>query len=294
MSIRQQIETAQAAFNKKYGVEFNFDEYEGSVSCLDEGGGATSADQIYRVMFTNLYKQAFANFVDRKIDKKFDFVQMLNEFDKSIMGPYREECKTTENVAPKPFGGWTVSQYLTSVDNFLSDEPLFKPQYATQRYNQGKLGLFQMRDYVNSLRSRDDVSKGELSTVDCYMKAIEKSNSDRALIYKILNPIRLIAEAIMLRSFRSYLEQKTGGKLDAQTNANYASVEAISNDQLIGNARDTVTSFKEIALKADQQRAEPDKQKMTVSSAAGNDDGIKVEDKVVHKETITTLKNDTI
>ena len=31
MSIRQQIETAQAAFNKKYGVEFNFDEYEGSV-----------------------------------------------------------------------------------------------------------------------------------------------------------------------------------------------------------------------------------------------------------------------
>lgn len=292
MSIRQQIETAQAEFNKKYGVEFNFDEYEGSVSCLDEGGGATSADQIYRVMFTNLYKQAFANFVDRKIDKEFDFVQMLNEFDKSIMGPYREECKTTENVAPKPFGGWTVSQYLTSVDNFLSDEPLFKPHYATQRYNQGKLGLFQMRAYVNSLRSRDDVSTGELSTVDCYMKAIEKSNSDRALIYKILNPVRLIAEAIMLRSFRSYLEQKTGGKLDTQTNANYASIDAISNDHLIGNARDTVASSKEIALKVEQQRAEPDKQKMTVSSAAGNDDGIKVEDKVEQKETIKTLNND--
>ena len=167
MPNRQAIETAQAAFNKKYGVEFNFDEYEGSVSCLDEGGGATSADEIYRVMFADLYKQAFANFVDRKIDKEFDFIQMLNEFDKSIMDPYRKECKTTETPAPKPFGGWTLSRYLTSVDNFLSDEPLYKPQYATQRYNQGKLGLFRMRAYVNSLRSKENVSAGELSTVDC-------------------------------------------------------------------------------------------------------------------------------
>ena len=249
------IEHAQQEFNKRYGVDFSIDEFDGTMSGFAEFGGGVNVNEIYRATFSALYKKAYANFVDRKIGDKFDFVEMINEFDKNIMEPYRAQCKNDNKTAPKPYGEWKVSDYLDGVSNYLDDIPLFKPYYAAQRYSDGSLSISDMRNYINNLKKRDDVTVGELSTVDCYISALDTVSRQRSLISKILHPIRYIAEKIYLRSFTSYLEQKTGGKLLTEAgNAKYDGISAISEDQLIGNCRDAVGAAKVQALKNEAER----------------------------------------
>lgn len=286
---RKKLEAAQAAFNKKYGVKFDIDEFDGSISGLAEIGGIENANQIYKMTFSDLYKEAFANFADRKIDGTFDFMEMINEFDKNIMEPYREECSADGKKCPNSYGGWKVSDYLASVDTYLNDMPLFKPQYAEQRYREGKLGMSDMRAYVNDLKKKDNVTLGELSTVDCYISALSQANDNRSLISKILNPIGLIIEKIHLWIFKSYLEKQTGGllsTLDQDGNEKYQKIAEISNDTLIANARETVGKAKELALKTEQTRevAESQKEQVKIPASEITDEQIKIVDQIVYND----------
>ena len=283
---KQELEAAQAEFNKKYGVDFDIDEFDASISGLAEIGGIENANQMYKMKFKELYQKAFENFVDRRIDGTFDFMEMINEFDKNIMEPYREgEGKS----ALKPYGGWKVSDYLTSVDTYLNDMPLFKPQYAEQRYREGKLGMGDMRAYVNELKKKDNVTLGELSTVDCYISALTQSNNNRSLISKILNPIGLLIEKIHLWILRSYLEKQTGGPLsalDQDGNEKYQEIAEISNDGLIAKARETVGNAKELALRNEQTReaAESQKEQVKIPASEITDEQIKTFDQVVYND----------
>jgi hypothetical protein len=283
---RQELEVAQAKFNKKYGVDFDIDEFDASISGLAEIGGIDNADQMYKMKFTELYKKAFENFVDRKIDGTFDFMEMINDFDKNIMEPYRNgEGKK----APKPYGGWKVSGYLASVDTYLNDMPLLKPLYAGQRYREGKLGTSDMRAYVNGLKKKDNVTPGELSTVDCYISALSEANENRSLIAKILNPIGLIIEKIHLWLFKSYLEKQTGGPLPAlgqDGNEKYKEIYEISNDTLIAKARATVGNAKELALSNEQTReaAKSQKEQVKIPASEITDEQIKTFDQIVYED----------
>lgn len=283
---RQELEAAQAKFNKKYGVDFDIDEFDASISGLAEIGGIENSNQMYKMKFTELYKKAFENFVDRKIDGTFDFMEMINDFDKNIMEPYRNgEGKK----APKPYGGWKVSEYLASVDTYLNDMPLLKPLYAGQRYREGKLGMSDMRAYVNGLKKKDNVTSGELSTVDCYISALSEANESRSLISKILNPIGLIIEKIHLWLFKSYLEKQTGGPLSALDkggNEKYKEIHEISNDTLIAKARETVGNAKELALSNEQVReaAESQKEQVKILASEITDEQIKTFDQVVYND----------
>ena len=286
---RQELEAAQAAFNKKYGVNFDIDEFGASISGLSEIGGIDNADQMYKMKFSELYKKAFENFVDRKIDGTFDFMEMINDFDKNIMEPYREERKGEGKSAPKPYGGWKVSEYLASVDTYLNDMPLLKPLYAGQRYREGKLGMSDMRAYVNNLKKKDNVTPGELSTVDCYISALSEANENRSLISKILNPIGLIIEKIHLWLFKSYLEKQTGGPLSAleqDGNEKYKEIYEISNDTLIAKARETVENAKELALSNEQTReaAKSQKEQVKIPTSEITDEQIKTFDQVVYND----------
>lgn len=283
---RKELEAAQAKFNKKYGVNFDIDEFDASISGLSEIGGIDNADQMYKMKFTELYKKAFENFVDRKIDGTFDFMEMINEFEKNIMEPYREE---KGKGAPKPYGGWKVSDYLTNVDAYLNDMPLFKPQYAEQRYRDGKLGMGDMRAYVNELKKKDNVTPGELSTVDCYISALSQANENRSLISKILNPIGLLIEKIHLWILRSYLEKQTGGPLSALDqggNEKYKEICEISNDGLIAKARETVGNAKKMAIENEQIReaAESQKEQVKIPASEITDEQIKTFDQVVYED----------
>ena len=283
---KQKLEAAQAEFNKKYGVDFDIDEFDASISGLAEIGGIENANQMYKMKFKELYQKAFENFVDRKIDGTFDFMEMINEFDKNIMEPYREgEGKS----ALKPYGGWKVSDYLKSVDTYLNDMPLFKPQYAEQRYREGKLGMGDMRAYVNELKKKDNVTPGELSTVDCYISALTRSNNNRSLISKIINPIGLLIEKIHLWILRSYLEKQTGGPLsvlDQDGNVKYQEIAEISNDGLIAKARETVGNAKTMAIENEQTReaAESQKEQVKIPTSEITDEQIKTFDQVVYND----------
>ena len=52
---RQELEDAQAKFNKKYGVDFDIDEFDASISGLAEIGGIENSNQMYKMKFTELY-----------------------------------------------------------------------------------------------------------------------------------------------------------------------------------------------------------------------------------------------
>jgi hypothetical protein len=210
-------------------------------------------------------------------------MEMINDFDKNIMEPYRNgEGKK----APKPYGGWKVSGYLASVDTYLNDMPLLKPLYAGQRYREGKLGMSDMRAYVNGLKKKDNVTPGELSTVDCYISALSEANENRSLISKILNPIGLIIEKIHLWLFKSYLEKQTGGPLSALDNEKYKEIYEISNDTLIAKARATVGNAKELALSNEQTReaAKSQKEQVKIPASEITDEQIKTFDQIVYED----------
>ena len=283
---RQQLEAAQEAFNKKYGVNFDIDEFSASIDGLAEIGNIAGADQIYKVTFSKLYKKAFANFVDRKIDGTLDFMEMINEFDKNIIEPYRKECSDEKKPAPKPYGGWKVSDYLKSVGEYFYDVPSIKSLYAEQRYQSGELGMFKMRAFVNGLRQKENVTAGELSTVDCYLSALSSANKNRSPILKILNPVRFIAEKIFMWSFKRYLEQKTGGALDVEKNQSYKEISDIANDNLIVNAKETVGKARDMALQNEQTRAavQNEKEHVPINASEINGDQVKTVDQIVFED----------
>lgn len=292
----EQLEQAQAEFNRRYGVSFDVDEFDGSIRTLDEDGDGTSADEIYRTTFASLYKKAYANFVDRRIGDEFDFMGMLNEFEKEVMTPYRQHYVEPNEAAPKPFGGWKASEYLESVDTFLNDIPILKESYAEERYRNGKLRIRDMRKHVNELKAKENPTLGELSSVDCYITALYRVSNNRSLVSKILHPFRYFAEQRELKSFTAYLEEKTGGPLlldGNNPNAMYRQITDISGDMVIGNSRDAIRDAKAQALASEQGREAVDegKEKLSFDDEHFHDNSLRSNDWINELDPIGKSNN---
>ena len=58
------IENTVSEFNKKYGVDFSITDFDEK---LNDKAVAKAADERYKTTFTELYKKAFANFIDIRI-----------------------------------------------------------------------------------------------------------------------------------------------------------------------------------------------------------------------------------
>ena len=113
----EKILEAQRSFNEKYGVNFDIYEFEGAINGFTAFGDTVPADEIYKTKFIIQAKKAFANLVDNKLENGLDLGEMINDFEKMIMDPYREGCDPA--YATEPFGGWDAVGYLRSVNNFI-------------------------------------------------------------------------------------------------------------------------------------------------------------------------------
>lgn len=249
-------QTPQDTFNKKYGVDFDIEAFAEGMSFHDDFGSSELMNGIYKTTFTELYKKAYGNFIDRKIGTKFDFVEMLNDFENNIMEPYRKSAQSSGRKPPSPYGGWKLSEYIESVDNYLGGISISKEIFAKERYENRSLRMRDMRKYVDGLKKRNDVTPAELSTVNCYIAGLSYTSNNRSLASKIGNLFRYLAEQRTIKAFTRYLEEKTGGPLSLAEGVNpgYAEVVELSGNADIANSRNAVSFAMEKANGNDRAR----------------------------------------
>ena len=284
------IETAQVSFNTKYGVNFSIEEFDASISGFAELGGGIDADEMYKITFASLYQKAFANFIDQKLGKTFEFGEMIRDFDKSIMNPYRAECKKENKSAPKLYGGWTVKEYLESVDHSLDRVPNGKLDFAARRYREGDLRIRDMRAYAEALKKEDSPSADRLATLYCYTHALSVINQERSFFWKATHLFKYFAEKREAKNFKAYLAEVTGGELVERTgNEKFDEILARVKDSLIEQSRKVVKAAVSQAVANDLEKDAPaDKEKLFVDAAAMKDIGQKTTAQV--KETTSLAK----
>ena len=284
----EKIITAQKQFNEKYGVSFDIEEFAQSIDGIDEFGGGSSADELYKVEFAKLYKKAHANFIDKRLAQIIDFGEMINEFEDNIIAPYYQKRKSEGQTAPTPYGGWSVRGYLSSVERHLSTVPENKHDFATKRYAALDIRIRDMRAFADELINNNDASPEKLATLYCYHSALKRVNEGRSFIRAVfVNPFRHMAEKRCMDKIKTYIEEKTGGPMTLE-NAAFKKVHDISNNDDIERSKNTVT----IAIRgAIQERSKDanasEKENMVVDDAIIMDEHVQKNEKLTYKESLT-------
>ena len=202
----EKILEAQRSFNEKYGVNFDIYEFEGAINGFTAFGDTINPNDIYKTKFIIQAKKAFENFVDNKLENGLDLGEMIKDFEKMIMDPYREACDP--EYLTEPFGGWDTAEYIRSLKNFVDGVPDSKSVYAANRYKAGKLPIREMRAYANELKELDMPPVDKLSTLYCYAKGLEIVNQSRSVWWAMLHPIRFFAERREAKNFMEYVEEQ--------------------------------------------------------------------------------------
>lgn len=300
------IEKAAKAFNERYGVHFSIGVFEEKARTSTVIGGSTNQDDLYKNTFIELYKNAFANFVDRTIGNELDCGKMIREFDKEIMAPYRQWCKDQALSSPKPYGGWSTTEYLKTVSNYLSGLQKNKIGFAEERYKNGELPIRQMRAYSEKLMAGANKPTAEqLSTLYCYAKALKNVNESRPSSWMLRHPVRYLAESREANEFSAYIDEVTGMNQNSASNVNnetsaikstYAEMMRVANDNIIERAlnivQETVKGL-EAKEQADKQ-ASVNKERISVGGAEMRGDLVHTFNKINEKEVPSVSKKNGI
>ena len=284
----EKIITAQKQFNEKYGVSFDIEEFAQSIDGLDEFGGGSSADELYKVEFAKLYKKAHANFIDKRLAQIIDFGEMINEFEDNIIAPYYQKRKSEGQTAPTPYGGWSVREYLSSVERHLSTVPENKHDFATKRYAALDIRIRDMRAFADELINNNDASPEKLATLYCYHSALSRVNEGRSFLKAVfVNPIRHLAEKRCMDKIKTYIEEKTGGPMSLE-NAAFKNVYDISNNDDIERSKNTVSVAIHGAIQERSKDANvANKENMVVDDAMIMDEHVQKNEKVTYKENLS-------
>ena len=202
------------AFSKKYGVKFDIVEFDGQTRALTENFAVTKSAEnnmntYYRMAFTRLFKEAFANFIDHKISS-FKPDEMLRDFEDSVMGPYRAECKKENMSAPGVNAGWTQKEFMERAKAELQNIPDDKREYARTRYMDGNLRVRDIRAFREELQNKGGYNHEKLSTLICYSYALGNAVSGRSFWWKVMHPFKNSAEKKELATLRNYIGVTTG------------------------------------------------------------------------------------
>ena len=211
--IDREIEAAESAFNQLYGVRFDVRDFESGISFYDgmEGSEAKMND-FYKETFVTLYKNIFANFIDRKIGKTLDVGNVLRDFEK-IISPLRRRLEKAEIDTPAKYGGWSTTDFLGAMKNAVEDVPNDTSEYAVSRYKSGKLDISEIKDYLNQLKNEEKPSTEKLSTLYAYRAALSSVVGKRPFGWILGNLYQFFAERSALKNINAYLVKETKGEL---------------------------------------------------------------------------------
>ena len=202
------------AFNKKYGVNFDIVKFDGQTRALTENFAVTKSAEnnlntYYRMAFARLFKEAFANLIDHKV-ASFKPDEMLRDFEDSVMGPYRAECKKENLAAPAANAGWTKKEFMERAKAELQNIPDDKREYARTRYMNGELRVRDVRAFREELQTKGGYNHEKLSTLICYSYALGNAVSGRSFWWKVMHPFKNSAEKKELATLRNYIGVTTG------------------------------------------------------------------------------------
>ena len=249
----KRLEKDEEAFNERYGVNFSIEAFDEKVSAFDKFTGGVDIDEMYRTVFSELHKKAFANFVDARLGKNFDYVIMLKEFDNEIMNPYSKERKVANKPAPSAMGGWMASKYLESVYDSLDNVPNSKIDFATKRYRDGDLKIRDMKNLANKLENEANPSSEELATLYCYAEALSNVNNERSTLSMTTNLVKYFAEKREAKNFKSIVAKATEGKtIDKNGTKKIDEVLAYVNDDIILQSKKAIKQGSEKTALAEE------------------------------------------
>ena len=252
----KKIIKAENAFNKQYGVSFSIEAFDEKVSVFDNFTGGINIDEMYRTSFSELHQKAFANFIDGKIEKTFDFVKMLKDFEETIMNPYREERKSEKKSVPTPFGGWMGSKYLESVYKSLTDIPDKKIDFVVKRYNERTLRIRDMRSFANDVAKLENPPLDKLATLYCYSEALSKVNKDRSYPWIFTHLSRFFAEKREAKNFKNLIIKAIEGKsVNKNIPKKMGDVLLFVNDDIIPKSKAAVKEASEVATISEELNA---------------------------------------
>ncbi len=178
-----------ATFNKKYGTNFSFEEYDEEQRRFDNFSdnflkgpvnGVSNEDNVYRKEFLKLYKQYMESIIFGYSKTFFttpDYTDFINDFE-DLMGIYRSYCSDEKRKAPSKLGGWKkgndIIKAMEGKVNEFTDGFSNKNDYVRNEYLAGRMPLRKMRADLEKIKNSNYYTEKELGRIINYHNALEK------------------------------------------------------------------------------------------------------------------------
>lgn len=262
-------------FNKNYGLDFSLDTFDLKAQSLGNFGPDSALNGFYKSTFAELYGKVFGNCVDGFIDsQKANPAKFFSDFEK-VMIDYRKVCRDEERPYPAPNGGWTnPTEPMEYASQAIAGVPTDKIEYATQRYESGKLRIRDMRKYADTVNNTYSYIPKEdrmrlMSTVHCYTEALKKANESRSFLGKVFNLSRHLAERRAIETFEIYTNSIAKFEAgDGSANEKLAEMKVFAKSDDVEKMRNAVVDFVDRAKLRNASGATEEKVKMSIHEAA--------------------------
>ncbi len=198
----EEFSTAVEEFNEKYGVEFNYADFEKERIKYDRMDIDKPGNVAYAFAFAKLYKRALRAAVTGNI-KDLNSPEMMKDFEEKIMAPYRAKCiEQNEPNGSAPYGGKTRLKALESMRAYANEAPKTVADFYGEKYQNGLLHLRDFRSFAEHYTKT--VEQQEMAAN--FIVGLEKVHNNRSFLWKVAHPIQNYCEKRDLKYLKSELE----------------------------------------------------------------------------------------
>ena len=185
---KNEFQKAVNDFNAKHGCNLDLDAYEASVAKYKSEFPNMAYSLAYKDTFTSIYRQAVANSVIN--NKAIGGKEMLDEFEKNIMTPYRDACKKSNVIIDlKPYAGMSGVERAEFLKNRLNEAPTNRLFASRELYIKGRITLDDMMDYTHKATENGELNRTQVATIAAFAAMLEETNKNRSIFWRIRHPI---------------------------------------------------------------------------------------------------------
>ena len=192
-------------FNKKYGTNFSFKEYDEEQRRFDNFSdnflkgpvdGVSNEDSVYRKEFLKIYKQYAESLIFEYNNTFFttpNYTEFINDFE-DLMDVYRSYCSGENRKAPSKLGGWKkgndIIEAMEGKVNEFTKGFSNKNDYVKNEYLAGRMPLRKMREDLEKIKNSNYYTEKELGRIINYHNALEKI-VQKHTVWSYINLFRL-------------------------------------------------------------------------------------------------------
>ena len=210
-------------FNKKYGTNFSFKEYDEEQRRFDNFSdnflkgpvnGVSNEDSVYRKEFLKLYKEYIESIIFEYSDTFFttpNYTEFINDFE-YLMDGYRSYCSSENRKAPSKLGGWKngndIIEAMEGKINEFTEGFSNKTDYVRNEYLAGRMPLRKMRADLDKISKNEYYTDKELGRIINYHNALEKIVQGHT-VWSYINLFRLgrtLAENREYKALSTFIE----------------------------------------------------------------------------------------